>query len=84
MKSELLQKKSHCLDKSDALLDGQQENIEEPSLPWEGTETAQTGSAWLLTPGPRFVNTAHSPEPNLRLRCRGSPGRARHHRLWFA
>ena len=33
MKSKLLQKKSYCLDKSDALLDGQQENIEDSSGP---------------------------------------------------
>jgi hypothetical protein len=52
MKSKLLQKKSYCLDKSDALLDGQQENIEDSSEPFEAARLRTISSTWLLTPRP--------------------------------
>jgi hypothetical protein len=38
MKSKLLQKKNPGLDQSQAV-DGQQENIEESSVPWTGHQT---------------------------------------------
>jgi hypothetical protein len=52
MKSKLLHKKGYCLDKSDALLDGQQENIEDSSEPFEAARHRTIRSTWLLTPRP--------------------------------
>jgi hypothetical protein len=39
MKSKLLQKKSYGVNQSREVVDGQQENIEDSSLPWRGHET---------------------------------------------
>jgi hypothetical protein len=39
MKSKLLQKKSYGLDQSRDVVDGQQENNEDSSVPWRGRET---------------------------------------------
>jgi hypothetical protein len=45
MKSKLLRKKSHCLNKSRDVVDGQHENIEGSSVPWKGRETGASRCA---------------------------------------
>jgi hypothetical protein len=55
MKSKLLQKKSYGVSQSRAVVDGQQENIEDSSVPWTHTKphtTHTTQSTWQLTPRP--------------------------------
>ncbi len=51
MKSKLLQKKRYG-NQSHDVVDGQQENIEEPSLPLEAARNRTTRHCWLLTPRP--------------------------------
>jgi hypothetical protein len=52
MKSKLLQKKSYSLDRPDAVLDDQQENIEDSSEPLEAARNRPTRPCWLLTSKP--------------------------------
>jgi hypothetical protein len=53
MKSKLLQKISYSqTNQSDDLLDDQQENIEDSSVPLEGTGNRRARSTRLLTPKP--------------------------------
>jgi hypothetical protein len=49
MKSKLLQKISYSLDRSDEVLDGLHENIEDSSEPLEATRNRTARSTWLLT-----------------------------------
>jgi hypothetical protein len=52
MKSKLLQKRSPGLNRPDDAVDGQHENIEDSSEPFEATLNRTTRSTWLLKPTP--------------------------------
>jgi hypothetical protein len=60
MKSKLLQKKNYSLDRSDEVLDDQQENIEDSSEPLEAARHRTIRSTWLLTPRPLRNNSSRS------------------------
>jgi hypothetical protein len=65
MKSKLFQRISYSLDRSDDVLDDQQENIEDSSESLEAARDRTTRSTWLLTP---------RPEPKLADQIRKDPG----------
>jgi hypothetical protein len=64
MKSKLLKKKSYGVCQTREVVDGQQENIEDSSVPLEAARNRTSQSTWLLTPCPLRNHSSQS-GPNL-------------------
>ena len=64
MKSKLLRKKSYDRNRSHDVVDGQQESIEDWSVPWRVGENQPDRVNPAAGAQARFVNTAHRAGPN--------------------